>query len=212
MKSQMMVLIGLVGAGCILLDTGCRSAAHQKEAEGLHYEAETAAVAVEGIPGGAMVSTIAVQAKVMSVDYKRREVKLLIPGGDVVKTRVGEEAVNFEQIKKGDIINAVVTEEIVFQLAAAGTDIEDGAAVAAALADQGELPAGLAAAAVRVTATIVKVDTDSRTIKLKLEDGHKKTVSVRDDIEMSKAKVGDLVIIDMFEAVAIAVEHAEPKK
>jgi hypothetical protein len=212
MKSKTTTMIGLVGAGCVLLSAGCRSARYEKEAEGLQYHEGAAAVAVEGIPGGAMIDTIAIQAKVLDIDYRKREVKLLIPGGQVVKTKVGPDAVNFDQVKKGDIVNAVITEEIVFQLVSAGTKIEDGAVVAAAIADKGQMPAGVAEAAVRITATIVKIDAKARTIKLKLEDGETKTLTVRDDVEMNTAKVGDKVVIDMFEAVAVSVDHVAKTK
>lgn len=209
MKSKTRVLTGLVCAGSILLSAGCMSAKYEKEAEGLEFEETVAAVAVDGVPGGAVIDTIAIQAKVLGINYAKREVKLLVPGGHVVKTRVGEEAINFDQVKQGDIVNAVITEELVFQLVKAGIEVEDGAAVAAALAKKGELPAGMVEAAVRVTATIKAIDTEARIVTLKLADGTTKTVPVRDDIEMKQAKVGDQVVIDMFEAILLSVDHVE---
>ncbi|VGO12463.1 hypothetical protein PDESU_01016 [Pontiella desulfatans] len=212
MKKNVCAMVGVVCVGGALLTSGCKSAKYKEEAKGLAAEENVAAVAVEGIPGGAVVDTLAVQAKVLDINYRKREVKLLIPGGSVVKTKVDPSAVNFDQVKKGDIINAVITEEVVFQLASSEADLKDSADVVALLSRQGGMPAGLVAAAVRVTATITAIDAEARTINLTLKDGTTKTLTVRDDIEMNQATVGDQVVIDMFEAVAISVEHVENQK
>ncbi len=206
MKKMNIRITGLICVSSVLLCGGCKSSKNAEEAKGLQFEAQTAAVTIEGVPGGIIANTLAVQAKVMAIDYTKREAKLLLPGGETVKTKVGPEAVNFDQVKVGDIVNAVVTEEMIYQLAPADAEIEDGAAVAAALAEKGQLPAGVAATAVRLTATIEKIDLKARKVKLLFEDGSKKTVKVRADVDMNLAKIGDKVVIDIFQAVALSVE------
>lgn len=212
MTEKQNTVVGFACMCAILLSAGCKSAMYKEEAKDLTAEETVAAVTVDGVPGGAVVDTLEVQAKVLDINYKNREVKLLIPGGSVIKTQVGPEAVNFDQVKKGDIINAVITEEVVFQLASSEAEMKDHAEVVALLAEEGEMPAGVVAAAVRVTATITALDEEARTINLTLKDGTTKTVSVRDDIEMNQAKVGDQVVIDIFEAVAISVDRPEEKQ
>lgn len=205
----------VIGTTCIcalLLVAGCKSAKYEKEAEGLAYEETISSVAAEGIPGGGVVDTMTMQAKVLDINYKKREVKLLIPGGSVLKTKVDESAVNFDQVKKGDIVNAMITEELVFQLASSEEELKDHAEVIAVLSEEGEMPAGIIAAAARVSATITSIDVESHTVKLTFKDGTTKTVPVREDVPMDSAKVGDHVVIDMFEAVVISINHPEAKE
>lgn len=204
----------VIGTTCIcalLLSAGCKSAMYEKEAEGLEADESVITFAAEGIPGGVVFRTMAVQAKVLDINYKKREVKLLIPGGSVMKTKVGPEAVNFDQVKKGDIINAVINEEVVVQLAPSEADLKDSAEVVALLAEKGDMPAGMMEAAVRITAKITAIDVEAYTLTLAMPDGTSKTVSIRADLKMDQAKVGDQVVIDMFEAVAISVDH-QPNK
>lgn len=205
-----LLLAGAIGASVVLLN-GCKSARYEIEAEGLAYEETITAVTVKGMPGGAVVGTLDVQAKVLDVDHRKREIKLLVPGGDVIETTVGPEAANFDQIQKGDIVHAAITEELVFQLGSDEAEMKDHAEVVAVLSEQGEMPAGVVAAAARISATINAIDVEARSVDLTFNDGTTKTVPVREDVAMDKANVGDQVVIDVFEAVAISVEKQEPK-
>ena len=165
----------------------------------------TAAVA-EGVPGGVFVNTKEVSAKVTAIDTANRKVTLLWPDGDKDTIKVGPEAVNFDQIKVGDMVNVIVTEELVIYLDEEGATAPDGAAAMVALAPKGEQPAGLVAEAARVTATVTAIDTTKRTATLRFEDGTTKTFPVRDDIDLSKRKVGEKVVFLVTEMIAISVE------
>ena len=165
----------------------------------------TAAV-TEGVPGGIFVNTKEVSAKVTAIDTANRKVTLLWPNGDKDTIKVGPEAVNFDQIKVGDMVNVIVTEELVVYLDEEGATAPDGAAAMVALAPKGERPAGLVAETAQVTATVIAIDATKRTATLRFEDGTTKTFPVRDDIDLSKRKVGEKVVFLVTEMIAISVK------
>ena len=160
----------------------------------------------EGVPGGVIVDTLDVSAKVTAIDTSNRKVTLLGPDGDKFTVKVGPEAVNFDQIRVGDLVNATVTEELVVYLDEEGASAPDGAAGVVALAPKGAQPGGLVAETVQVTATVTAIDQTNRTATLQFEDGSTKTLPVRDDIDLSQRKVGEKVVFQVTEMIAISVE------
>ena len=160
----------------------------------------------EGVPGGVIVDTLDVSARVTAIDTSNRKVTLLGPDGDKFTVKVGPEAVNFDQIRVGDLVKATVTEELVVYLDEEGASAPDGSAAMVALAPKGAQPGGLVAETVQVTATVTAIDRPNRTATLQFEDGSSKTFPVRDDIDLSKRKVGEKVVFQVTEMIAISVE------
>ena len=160
----------------------------------------------EGVPGGVIVNTVDVSAKVTAIDTSNRKVTLLGPDGDKFTVKVGPEAVNFDQIRVGDLVNATVTEELVVYLDEEGASAPDGATGVVALAPKGAQPGGLVAETVQVTATVTAIDQTNRTATLQFEDGSTKSFPVRDDIDLSQRKLGEKVVFQVTEMIAISVE------
>ena len=79
----------------------------------------------------------------------------------------------------------------------------DGTAAVVAMAGKGEQPGGVVAENVQVTATIVAIDAGKRTATLRFEDGSTQTIPVRDDLDLSKRKIGEQVVFRVTEMVAI---------
>lgn len=192
-------LVLLCAALCIL--TACTTT----EPPPPGTQSGTAAVA-EGVPGGVFVNTKEVSAKVTAIDQTNRKVTLLWPDGDKDTIKVGPEAINFDQVKVGDMVNVIVTEELVIYLDEEGASAPDGAAAMVALAPKGEQPAGLVAETAQVTATVTAINTTKRTATLRFEDGTTKTFPVRDDIDLSMRKIGEKVVFRVTEMIAISVE------
>lgn len=167
----------------------------------------TAIVAEEGVPGGAVVNTLEVVATVVEIDQEARTAVLQVPSGATIPIKVGPEAINFDQIKVGDTVRAVVTEELVIQMGAEDSAKDDEAAAAAVLAPKGAMPGAALAETVRMTATVTAIDVEARTATLQFEDGRIKTVPVRPDIDLSKRKVGEKVSFEMTQMVALSVER-----
>ena len=168
--------------------------------------ADSAAAIKEGVPGGVFVNTVEVSAKVTAVDTANRKVTLLLPDGTKTPVKVGPEAVNFDQLRSGDLVNVTLIEETVVYLDEEGVTPPDGAAAMVALAPKGAQPGGVVAATTQVTATVTAIDPASRTATLRFEDGHTKTFPVRDDIDLSLRKVGEKVVFLVTEMIAISVE------
>ena len=166
----------------------------------------TAIIAEEGVPGGAVVSTLEVEAKVIEIDQEARTAVLQVPSGATMPIAVGPEAINFDQITVGDTVRAIVTEQLVIQMAAEDSAKDDGAAAAAMLAPKGAMPGAIVAETIRMTATVTAIDIEARTASLSFEDGSTKTVAVRPDIDPSLRKVGEKVVFEMSQMVALSVE------
>jgi hypothetical protein len=169
-------------------------------------QVNTATVVQEGVPGGVIVNSIEVTAKVTAIDTKNRKVTLLLPEGDKETVRVPPEAVNFDQISVGDVVKATLTEEVVVYLDEEGASVPDAYAAGVALAPKGAQPGGVVAEAVKVTATVTAIDQVNRTATVRFNDGIVKTLPVRDDIDLSQRKVGEKVVFMVTEVVALSVE------
>ncbi len=160
----------------------------------------------DGIPGGVVVRTRRIVARVASIDAGQRRVTLVSPSGIRETVKVGPEAINFDQIQPGDQLEVVATEELMVRLAEPGDSTDDGAVVLVDLAAKGARPGGVVAAARRATGSIVAIDPSLRTVTLRFEDGATRSFPVRSDIDLGKRAVGDRVVFQVTEMVAIQVE------
>jgi len=143
---------------------------------------------------------------VTAINKAEREVTLLAPDGKKYPVEVGPEAVNFDQIRVGDLVKATVTEELVIFLDDAGAPSAEGQADAVALAPKGAKPGGVVAQTTQVIGTVVNIDRTARTATLRFEDGSVKSFPVRDDIDLSRHEVGERVVFRVTEMIAISVE------
>jgi len=183
-------------------------------------------VVEEGVAGGTFTQTIEVNAKVTAIHRDSRKATLQDSDGEEFTVTVGPEAVNFDQIQIGDIVKAVVTEELVVSLlpesaahpdgralksfgyidAAEVEPAPDGSTGIVALAMKGSQPGGLMARTVQVTATVKAIDKVNHKVTLSFKDGSTKTFPVRDDIDLSQHKAGERVVFHATEMIAVSVE------
>ncbi len=199
------VSISLVlSAAFLLVLTACSTPTPPPPAKG-----GSAVAFQEGVPGGVIVNTVEVSARVTAIDQVNRKVTLLKQDGKKSIVKVGPEAVNFDQIKVGDLVTATVTEALVVFLEEEGAPAAEGTAGMVALAPKGARPGGLAAQVNQITGTVTAIDQANRTATLRFENGSSRTFSVRDDIDLSQRKVGDRVVFRVTEMIAISVEKDE---
>ena len=192
--------LALVAAAWITL-TSCSSTSTSPPPQ-----ATTSAAYQEGVPGGVFVNTLDVSAKVTAIDQAKRKVTLQGADGKKLTVKVGPAAVNFDQIKVGDMVNATVTEQLVVYLEDESKSQRDASATLVALAPKGAQPGGLVAEATQVTGTVTAIDTRNRTATLHFEDGSTRTFPVRSDVDLSKRTVGERVVFRITEMVALSVE------
>ena len=162
----------------------------------------------KGVPGGVIVQTAKMTATVTAINHAKRTATLLAPDGKNFAVKVGREAVNFDQLGVGDRINAVVTQRMVVSVEQGGTASADGTAAAAALAPKGAQPGGEAAVTTQVTAKVIAIDVEKHTATLEFDNGNIETV-VRDDVDLSRQKVGEQVVYRITQMTAIWVEKPQ---
>lgn len=166
-------------------------------------------------PGGApieAVNQVTITATVVAIDHKKRLVTLKGPEGKTETFRADDRVKNLPQVRKGDIVVVTYYESIAVRLrkpgaAAPGVTSAEGLETAA----PGQMPAGVGARTVTVTATVQKIDRKKQTVTLKGPRGKMVTVAVRDPNNLAKVQEGDLVEVTYTEALAIAVEKAAKK-
>jgi Cu/Ag efflux protein CusF len=168
-------------------------------------QAGGAAVVTEGVPGGSAVQTYELTATVAAIDKASRKITLVDAAGIKTTVKAGPEVVNFDQIQVGDKLKITAAQELVVSVAAEGETPGDGGAQIVALAPKGAKPGGLMVGTTQVTAKVTALDLEHHQATLQFEDGTTHTVAVRPDVDLSKRKVGDKVVIRTTESLAIRV-------
>lgn len=190
--------LALILIGSLSNCTGNNQSLEPKESSTITYE--------EGKAGLVSVDTIEMTAIVRDIDKTLRTVTLEGADGEEVKLKVGPDAVNFNKIQVKDKVKVTVAEELIIAVNKKGEKTSESYASVVMLAtEDAKKPAAIAAETTTVTADVVAIDQEKRTATLKFSDGETKTVSVRDDVDLSQHKVGEQVVFQMTEMVAINV-------
>jgi len=150
-----------------------------------------------------------ITATVVSVDQATRMVTLKGPKGKEVTIQAGPEVQNLDQVKAGDQVTAHYQAAVAVQVMPAesakeGVDYQGGQATA----PKGSEPGLKAGQAVTVTSKLAAVDLKHHTVTLAGPDGKERTIEVKDparQAQLSKLKVGDMVVATYVEALAITV-------
>jgi hypothetical protein len=168
----------------------------------------TGAQAQKGETVGASVT---VTAKVISVDQKTRKVKIKTDDGKKYSFIAGDNVVNLPQVKKGDIITAVYTEAIGYEVRKHNKQTGVAVTNAAAAAEPGQKPAGAVMQQTTVAVSVTAIDPTVPSVTFQGPDGETKTIKVKDPKKLEGVKVGDVVDITYTEAIAIKVDPAAKK-
>jgi len=159
-----------------------------------------------GVPGGVTIDTYHSTATVTAIDASARLVTVVSSNGAKATFKCGPEVINFDQIHVGDQVRATLTKEMVVFLRSAGEPAMDGGAGAIALPVKGEKPGIAMADVVEITATVEAIDLKHHEATLLFPDGTTKTVPVRPDVDLTKAKLGQQVVIRTTRSMALLVE------
>lgn len=150
-----------------------------------------------------------VNAVVEAINHETREVRLRRSDGEIIEFVASEEARNLGQVDVGDVVNAEYVHSVSIEVVANDEGFEPDAGQAGAMArtKEGEMP-GVAAINTQVaTATVEEINIEANTFKLKGVDGTVNEYTARNPENLKRAKVGDLVIMTVTDAVAITVEE-----
>jgi hypothetical protein len=158
-----------------------------------------------GVPGGTYVETVQLSARVTAIDKDARKATLLGPDGEELSVAVGPDAVNFDRIEVGDMVDVTLIQELVIALQDEGTPQGDGAAAAVSMAPKGAEPGGAIAQTRWITGTVTALDPEAQTATLRFADGSIRTLPVRADVDLTRRKVGEQVVFQVTEMVAIDI-------
>ena len=157
--------------------------------------------------GGSRSEVIQVTAAVENIDLQERLVTLRGPSGNLETIRVGDEARNLGQVKKGDLVVVTYYQAAAFQVLKPGEAKPSISGEAgAARAEPGDKPGAAVASEITLVAEIMTLDRIHRTAVLKGPEGKTVTVNVRNPENFDKVKVGDTVEIVYQEALAVDVQ------
>jgi Cu/Ag efflux protein CusF len=168
-------------------------------------EAGGAAAVMDGVPGGTVVATYELTASVAAIDKASRKVTIVDAAGIKKTLKAGPEVINFDQIRVGDQLKISATEELVVSMAGQGETPTDATVQSVAVAPKGAKPGALKVETTLITAKVTAIDAEERKATLQFEDGSTGVVAVRPDVDLSKRKVGEQVVIRITEALAIQV-------
>lgn len=136
----------------------------------------------KGVPGGEIVQTVETTAIVSRIDPAKRLVTLRVPNRNEFAVTAGREVGNLEQIGVADQVIATVVEKLLASLDQE-TTASDG-----------------------LTTEVTAIDSSKRTATLRFDDGTIRTFPIRDDLDLSRHRVGEKVVFRFTERTAIKIE------
>ena len=152
--------------------------------------------------------SMTVSAVVQAIDHETRVVTVRKANGEEITFTASEEARNLDQVDVGDVLLAEYVETLSIEvLANDGMEPEAAAAAAMARTKKGEMPGLAAMEQAVITAVVEEINLENNTFKLREADGSVNEYVARVPENLKRAKVGDLVVITVTNAVAIVVEE-----
>ena len=159
-------------------------------------------------PSGIVTETASITATVVKIDYNARTVVLKGPKGGFVEMKVGEEARNFNQMKKGDIVTFVNSNTVAVDVREArGEPRQSESTSLIGRTPLGSKPGGTIMTTGYITAMVVGINYSSREMWLQVPDGNIMKLMVGPGVErFDKVNKGDEVIVQYTATVAITVQ------
>lgn len=169
-------------------------------------ESQVEVVENTDVPGVTYSSVDTLRSKVLNVDLQARTITLVDEQGNPFLFAAGEEVRNLDQVSVGDELLVEYIERISIEL----VPTEKGkAAVAgvteAARAPKGEMPAGAIVNTAVELLEVVEINMENQTFKLKDVTGEIEEFVARNPENLTKAKIGDTVMITTQEALAVGI-------
>ena len=157
--------------------------------------------------------SVSAKATIVKVNKKTRELTLRDEQGHEETVVASKDVRNFNQIKKGDVLEVEYHRAAATALEKVGDTTEAGESTDVKRAKAGEKPGMMAVHTRTIVATVLDVDPSNRLVTLKGPKGGIVTVEVPADMtNFDSLKKGDKVSAEYAEAVAISVKTPEKKK
>ena len=157
---------------------------------------------------------VTVEASIEAVDYTNREVVLKGPLGNKVTFTVDKSVKRFDEFKVGDVVRADYYVSVAAELREPTAQEKETPFVM--LEEAGKAPPGTSPAAgglrrFKVVATIEGLDRPTQTVTVRGPRGNYLTVRAQDPSRLTQLRIGDTVVVNYTEALAVSLEKAQKK-
>ena len=156
--------------------------------------------------GAIEVGAITRIAKVTAVDPVKRTVTLVNPDGITNSYELGKNVRNFDQIKVGDEVKATLLEAVAVAVSKSSAPPDASGRDLVAVAPKGAMPGVIMARTRQISAKIVSVDTQARTVTVEGPAGGTPTIRVGPKVNMNELQKGEDVTLRVTDALALRVE------
>jgi Cu/Ag efflux protein CusF len=161
----------------------------------------------ENRPSHATIKATSITATVEKIDYKTRTVVLKGPQGDLEELHVGEEARNFNQVKKGDLVTIETSESVALEVQKAQGEPIATESTSITRAKPGEKPAGTMKTTGVMTVRVEDINYKTREATLKMADGTLMNIAVGPQVKrLKEIHKGDEVVVRYTSTVSISVK------
>jgi len=164
-----------------------------------------------GVAGGTIDETTTTSVTVVNVDSAGRTVTLADADGTQATFAAGSEIRNLGQLRAGDKLTATLHESLlVYVRSDRGSGGESGDTYSTAIesAPAGAKPGALISENYQVVATVAGIEPNSRTATLRFSDGRSRMVQVRPDVDLSRYKTGDRVVIRVTTSLSLLTSRS----
>ncbi|MDM0082637.1 hypothetical protein QTI17_18770 [Variovorax sp. J31P179] len=173
-------------------------------------EAPRRSIEVEDARGGSAV--LSVTGEITAVDVANRIVSIKGPRGNINDLRVDPAVRNLEQVKVGDRVRLSYRIGVAVALVKGGDGIRERVETdAAAVAQKGARPGGVAVNRTTIVANVFSLNRKKNIVTLRGTSGQLVDVHVRDPKALKDVNVGDQVVANITESVALRVTPAPAK-
>jgi Cu/Ag efflux protein CusF len=174
-------------------------------------QARAAETKTQDRPSSVAVQATSITATVEKIDYKTRTVVLKGPKGNIVEMQVGEEAKNFNQVKKGDKVTFDYFESVAIDVQKSKGEPLAKETKTITTAKPGEKPGGTIKTTGMMTARVEEINYQTREVSLKLPEGNTMSLTAGPQVKrLEDVHKGDEVVVQYTSTVTISV--AKPGK
>jgi propanediol utilization protein len=173
---------------------------------GYAQEPSACAKAEPGTKGAIEADLITATAKVTAVDAAKRTVTLTSETGQRKTYKLGNDVRNFDQIKVGDTVTATLLESVAVVVRKSSAPPGAGEGGLVAVAPKGDMSSVIMAKTRKISAKIVSVNADARTVTVEGPMGGTPTFKVGPKVNLDALQKGDDVTLRLTDALAIRVE------
>ncbi len=151
--------------------------------------------------------TTSITSTVEKIDYKTRTVVLKGPKGNLTEMQVGEEARNFDQVKKGDLVTIENSQSVALEVQKAKGEPVASETTTVTRAKPGEKPAGTMKTTGIMTVRVEAINYTTREATFKLADGSIMNITVGPQVKrLDEVHKGDEVVVRYTTTVSISVK------